>query len=84
MGQHDRDDEGQYQIVGNKSAHYDTGTVPPSRQNREEYMTRSDASYSQINMVRMIEHAEVYRHQEDAQMEVDSDKGGPHSVQEYF
>lgn len=35
-------------------------------------------------MVRIIEHAEVYRHQEDAQMEVDSDKGGPHSVQEYF
>lgn len=43
-------------------------------------MMRSDASYSQINMVRMMEDAELYRHQDDAQMEVDSDKGGPHSV----
>ena len=66
--------------MANKVAHYDSGTVPPSRQNREEYMMRSDASYSQINMVRMMEDAELYRHQDDAQMEVDSDKGGPHSV----
>jgi hypothetical protein len=46
MGQHDRDDEGQYQVMANKVAHYDAGTVPPSRHNREEYMMRSDASYS--------------------------------------
>lgn len=48
--------------MANKVAHYDTGTVPPSRHNREEYMMRSDASYSQINMVRLIEDAEIYRH----------------------
>ena len=46
MGQHDIDDEGQYQIVANKMAHYESGTVPPSRHNGEEYMMRSDASYS--------------------------------------
>lgn len=70
--------------MANKIAHYDAATVPPSRQNREEYMMRSDASYSQINMVRLIEDAEIYRHQGDAEMEVDSDRGGAHSVQEYF
>lgn len=41
-------------------AHYDSGTVPPSRHNKEEYMMRSDASYSQINLVRTIEDDELY------------------------
>lgn len=80
MGQHDIDDEGQFMMISNKSAHYDAGTVPPSRHNREEYMMRSDASYSQINMVRLIEDAEIYRQQADAEMEVDSDRGGANSV----
>jgi len=31
-------------------------------------------------MARMIESSQVYRHQEEAHMEVDSDKGGPHSA----
>lgn len=32
--------------MANKAAHYDGVSVPPSRNNREEYMMRSDASYS--------------------------------------